>query len=84
MSPCENAPTPPTSAPTPDIGFRVLKLDTSSLNDTSSTGSETSQAFENFDRIKSDRSPEDLLFQMLLETRIPLSGPIVKAKVAGN
>ncbi|MDY3228800.1 MAG: DNA methyltransferase [Kiritimatiellia bacterium] len=68
----------------PDIGFRVLKLDSSSLNDTSATVSETSQAFENFDRIKSDRSPEDLLFQMLLETRIPLSEPIVKAQVAGN
>ena len=73
-----------TTAPNLDVGFRVLKLDSSSLNDTSSTVSETSQAFENFDRIKSDRSPEDLLFQMLLETRIPLSEPIVKAQVAGN
>lgn len=67
-----------------DIGFRVLKLDSSSLNDTSATVSETTQGFENFDRIKSDRSADDLLFQMLLETRIPLSEPICKSKVAGN
>ena len=73
-----------TIAPNLDIGFRVLKLDSSSLNDTSATVSETTQEFENFDRVKSDRSAEDLLFQMLLETRIPLSEPICKSKVAGN
>ena len=73
-----------TTAPNLDIGFRVLKLDTSSLRDTSATVSETNQEFANFERIKSDRSPEDLLFQVLLETRIPLSEPIVKRKVAGN
>lgn len=73
-----------TIAPNLDTGFRVLKLDSSSLNDTSATVGETTQTFENFDRIKSGRSPEDLLFQMLLETRIPLSEPIATAKVAGN
>lgn len=73
-----------TTAPNLDVGFRVLKIDSSSLNDTSATVSETIQTFENFDRIKSDRTPEDLLFQMLLETRIPLSEPIVKRKVSGN
>lgn len=73
-----------TTAPNLDIGFRVLKLDISSLRDTSATVSETNQEFANFERIKSDRSPEDLLFQVLLETRIPLSEPIVKAKIAGN
>ena len=73
-----------TTAHNLDIGFRVLKLDTSSLRDTSATVSETNQEFANFERIKSDRSPEDLLFQVLLETRIQLSEPIVKTKVAGN
>ena len=67
-----------------DVGFRVLKLDSSSLNDTSATVSETVQEFTNFDRIKSDRSSEDLLFQILLETRIPLSESIVKVKVGAN
>ena len=67
-----------------DIGFRVLKLDSSSLNDTSATVSETDQKFVNFDRIKSDRSSEDLLFQMLLETHIPLSDKIERKTVCGN
>ena len=61
-----------------------MKLDTSSLRDTSATVSETNQEFANFERVRSDRSAEDLLFQMLLETHIPLSEPIVKAKVSGN
>ena len=73
-----------TIAPNLDVGFRVLKLDSSSLNDTSATVSETSQSFENFDRIKSDRSPEDLLFQMLLETHIPLSDKIETKTICGN
>ena len=68
----------------PDIGFRVLKLDSSSLNDTSATASETTQEFANFNRIKSDRSPEDLLFQMLLETHIPLSDSIETRTVCRN
>ena len=67
-----------------DIGFRVLKLDSSSLNDTSATVSETTQEFANFDRIKNDRSSEDLLFQVLLETHIPLSDKIVRCEVGGN
>ena len=67
-----------------DIGFRVLKLDTSSLRDTSATVNETSQEFANFECVRSNCSAEDLLFQMLLETHIPLSEPIVKAKVGGN
>ena len=45
-----------TTAPNLDIGFRVLKLDTSSLRDTSATVSETNQEFANFDRFRSDRS----------------------------
>ena len=73
-----------TNAPNLDIGFRVLKLDTSSLRDTSATVSETNQEFANFERVRSDRSAEDLLFQMLLETRLSLSEPISKAEVAGN
>ena len=67
-----------------DVGFRVLKLDSSSLNDTSATVSESVLKFANFDGIKSDRSSEDLLFQMLLETHIPLSDKIERKTVCGN
>ena len=73
-----------TTAPNLDIGFRVLKLDSSSLNDTSATVCETDQKFANFDRIKEGRCSEDLLFQMLLETHIPLSDKIEKKTVGGN
>ena len=82
----ENSDNPvnPVEKEIPDIGFRVLKLDSSSLRDASATVSETTQTFENFDRIRDDRTPEDLLFQMLLETRIPLSDPIETKVVGGN
>jgi len=67
-----------------DTGFRVLKLDTSSLEDTAQTVSDIDQLALKYSRLKSDRSAEDLLFQVLLETRLPLSEPISKAEVAGN
>ncbi len=67
-----------------DIGFRVLKLDSSSLEDTAQTVSKIDQLALKYSRLKTDRSADDLLFQVLLETRLPLSEPISKAEVAGN
>ena len=67
-----------------DTGFRVLKLDSSSLVDAGRTVGETKQGELALSRIREDRSPEDLLFQLLLETRIPLSDAIATAKVGGN
>ena len=72
------------AAPNLDIGFRVLKLDSSSLEDTAQTVSEINQLALKYSRLKTDRSADDLLFQVLLETRLPLSEPISKAEVAGN
>ena len=73
-----------TNAPNLDIGFRVLKLDSSSLEDTAQTVSEINQLALKYSRLKSDRSADDLLFQILLETRLPLSEPISKEEVGGN
>ena len=67
-----------------DIGFRVLKLDSSSLEDTAQMVSKIDQLALKYSRLKTDRSADDLLFQVLLETRLPLSEPISKAEVAGN
>lgn len=67
-----------------DVGFRVLKLDSSSLNDTSNTPANTTQAFANFARFKEGRTSEDLLFQILLESGIPLSDSIAKKAIGGN
>ncbi len=77
-------PVNPVEKEIPDIGFRVLKLDSSSLLDVGVTTGEAAQETLALSRIREDRSPEDLLFQMLLETRIPLSDPIRTAEVGGN
>ena len=63
-----------------DIGFRVLKLDSSNMKDVYYTPQEYGQMnfdLEGFmDNIKPDRSDEDLLFQVMLELDIPLSAKI--------
>ncbi|WP_206363876.1 site-specific DNA-methyltransferase [Gudongella oleilytica] len=63
-----------------DIGFRVLKLDSSNMKDVYYTPEEYGkQGFnlEGFmDNIKPDRTDEDLLFQVMLELGIPLSAKI--------
>ena len=65
-----------------DIGFRVLKLDSSNMKDVYYTPEELAQAqfdFDSFaDNIKDDRSSEDLLFQVMLELGIPLSAKITQ------
>ena len=68
----------------PDVGFRVLKLDSSSLEDASETASGTKQQMLGLSRIKEDRTSEDLLFQILLESKLSLSDKIEKKKVEGN
>ena len=51
-----------------DTGFRVLKLDSSNMEDTFYKSQEYTQASLFEDNIKSDRTSEDLLFQAMLET----------------
>ena len=69
-----------------DIGFRVLKLDSSNMKDVYYTPEKTTRnLFESLvDNIKEDRTPEDLLFQVLLELGIPLSAKIEEITVAGK
>lgn len=69
-----------------DVGFRVLKIDSSSINDVSQPVNAMSQEEMNFEseRIKADRSSEDLLFQVLLQTQIPLSEKIERETICGN
>ena len=61
---------------TVDTGFRVLKLDSSNMQDTFYSPQEYSQASLLDDNIKPDRSSEDLLFQSMLETGALLSESI--------
>ena len=61
-----------------DIGFRVLKCDTTNMKDVYYTPDELDPSiFDNLvDNIKEDRSPEDLLFQVMLDLGILLSSKI--------
>ncbi|MDR2546303.1 MAG: site-specific DNA-methyltransferase [Lachnospiraceae bacterium] len=65
-----------------DIGFRVLKLDSSNMKDVYYTPEELAQmsfSLDGFtDNIKADRTAEDLLFQVMLELGIPLSAKITQ------
>lgn len=70
--------------PTLDIGFRVLKLDTSNMEDVYYRPEDSSEStlFEN--NVKEGRSSEDLLFQVMLECNLPLSAKIETEKIAGK
>ncbi len=60
----------------PDIGFRVLKLDESGI-----AKPEPGQLM--LDRIKPDRSDEDIIFEMMLKWGLELTYPIEKINVGG-
>jgi len=69
-----------------DIGFRVLKIDSSNLADVYYTPDAIRQ--DQLDlfthNIKPDRTPEDLLFQVLLDWGVDLSLPIRKENLQGK
>lgn len=67
-----------------DGGFRVLKCDTSNMKDVyySPTEYQTSMFKELEDNIKEDRTPEDLLFQVMLELGVLLSSKIEEKTIA--
>lgn len=61
-----------------DIGFRVLKIDSSNMSDVYYTPDTINQddLFASTDNIKNDRTSEDLLFQVLLDWGVDLTLPI--------
>lgn len=69
-----------------DTGFRVLKIDTSNMNDIYYHPQDYNQdllaTLEN--NIKEDRSDEDLLFQFMLDTGVPLSLPIERTELSSK
>lgn len=69
-----------------DIGFRVLKLDSSNMEDVFYTPDkfEPSLLDSLVDNIKPDRSGEDLLFQVMLDLGIELSAKIEFKEIAGK
>ena len=69
-----------------DIGFRCLRLDSSNMENVYYTPEETRQQdlFSLVDNVKSDRTPEDLLFQVMLDLGVLLSSPIEVKEIAGK
>ena len=68
-----------------DIGFRVLKCDTSNMKEIFYRPDEVEQTlFDNYaSNIKEDRTPEDLLFQVMLDLGILLSSKIEGTTIGG-
>ncbi|EPW8874948.1 site-specific DNA-methyltransferase [Pseudomonas aeruginosa] len=69
-----------------DVGFRVLKIDTSNMEDVYYTPDAVSQDLlsDQVDNIRGDRTPEDLLFQVLLDWGVDLALPISQETIAGK
>ncbi|MFU2361367.1 MAG: site-specific DNA-methyltransferase [Phascolarctobacterium sp.] len=69
-----------------DIGFRVLKCDSSNMEDVYFTPKEYMDKQQSLfvDNIKKDRNDEDLLFDAMLKLDTPLSSKIEKICIAGK
>ncbi len=69
-----------------DIGFRVLRLDSSNMQDVYYNPAAMTQDLlsATIDNIKPDRTPEDLLFQVMLDLGVELSSPIAETTIDGK
>lgn len=69
-----------------DIGFRCLRLDTSNMEDVYYMPEDVKQEtlFSLVDNVKPDRTPEDLLFQVMLDLGVLLSSSIEVKEIAGK
>lgn len=69
-----------------DGGFRVLKCDTSNMKDVYYSPSDFDRNLLDLmaDNIKEDRTPEDLLFQVMLDLGVTLSSKIEETTIAGK
>jgi adenine-specific DNA-methyltransferase len=69
-----------------DVGFRVLKIDTSNMQDVYYRPEEVNQSdlLAAVDNIKPDRTAEDLLFQVLVDWGVDLTLPIRSETVQGK
>ena len=69
-----------------DIGFRCLRLDESNMKPVYYTPDKVGQQdlFSLVDNVKEDRTPEDLMFQVMLDLGVLLSSPIEVKEIAGK
>lgn len=69
-----------------DVGFRVLKCDTTNMKDVYYRPEEYNPEMLALktDNVKEDRTPEDLLFQVMLDLGVELSAPIEECVIEGK
>ena len=69
-----------------DIGFRVLKIDTSNMRDVyyAPDAVEQGSLLAQVDNIRPDRTPEDLLFHVLVDQGVDLALPIAEETITGK
>ena len=69
-----------------DVGFRVLKVDTSNMRDVYYRPDELKQSdlLDTVDNVKEGRTAEDLLFQVLVDWGVDLTLPIRRETVQGK
>ena len=69
-----------------DVGFRTIKIDASNMRDVYYAPDANAQGdlLAQVDNIKPDRTPEDLLFQVLVDWGIDLALPIATETIAGK
>lgn len=69
-----------------DIGFRVFKVDSTNMNEVYYRPKDYKQGQMSFlaNNIKEDRTPEDLLFQVMLDLGVLLSSKIEETTIAGK
>jgi len=74
------------STPELDVGFRVLKVDTSCMKDVYYAPDDVKQAdlLGHLDNIRGDRTPEDLLFQVLVDWGVDLALPVTTEMIQGK
>jgi adenine-specific DNA-methyltransferase len=72
-----------TTAPNLDIGFRVLKIDSSNMKDVYYAPDAVKQGdlMAHSDNIKEGRTAEDLLFQVLVDWGVDLTRPIFRERM---
>lgn len=70
----------------PDVGFRVLRIDSSNFKNTSLMPNQTNQVslLDTIDNVKEGRTSEDILFQVLPAFRIPYSAHIEEQDINGK
>ncbi|MCC8021787.1 MAG: hypothetical protein LIO63_07435, partial [Akkermansia sp.] len=76
----------PSSKLCTDVGFRVFRVDSSNMREVYYTPAQYDQGqIEMFaDNIREGRTPEDLLFQVMLDLGILLSSDIEETEIAGK